>query len=343
MKRLLTVILAGILGVGFATNQMWAQTEGSAKMEVTILDYGSSGASHYCVAWVTTGAGAFIKSLRKQGPSSWTSSQWGSHCSTWNTARASSTVLDGYSSATATSYSGTNSPVILTWNCRDASNNLMPDGNYKFWVQYAEDAGQGPYTTTGLLWTKGPIAATNTYANQGANFANMKVTWSPVVTVAPTITSAAPTGTATIGVPYNFTCTATGTAPITFTAPGLPTGLTMSSAGVISGTPTAAGTFPGTITAANGTTPNATQAFSILVSVVPTSIAATALEGDKLILGGTGPANGAYTVMTSTAVDPAGASWTPAGSGTFNASGQFRFTNAITPGVLQKFYRLRVP
>ena len=52
-------------------------------------------------------------------------------------------------------YAGTNSPVILTWNCRDASNNLVADGNYKFWVQYAEDSGQGPYTTSGLLWTKG--------------------------------------------------------------------------------------------------------------------------------------------------------------------------------------------
>jgi hypothetical protein len=344
MKRILTVILAAILGVGFATSQALAQTAGSAKMEVTILDYtGTSGASHYCVAWVTTGAGAFIKSLRKQGPSNWGSSEWTSHCGTWNTARAGSTVLDGYSSATATTYTGTNSPVILTWNCRDAANNLIPDGTYKFWVQYAENSGQGPYTTTGLLWTKGPVAATNTYANQGANFANMKVTWSPVVTVAPTITSAAPTGTATVGVPYNFTCTATGTAPITFTAPGLPTGLTMSTAGVISGTPTAAGTFPGTITAANGTAPNATQAFSIVVSVVPATITGTALEGNNLILSGSGPANGAYTVLSSTDPAPVGAAWTPSGNGMFNVSGQFRFTNAISAGQNQQFYKLRIP
>jgi len=93
--------------------------------------------------------------------------------------------LDGYSSATAQTYTGTNSPIILTWNCRDATNNLVPDGNYKFWVQYAEDSGQGPYTISGLLWTKGPAAATNSYANQGANFANMKVTWSPVAPPAP--------------------------------------------------------------------------------------------------------------------------------------------------------------
>jgi hypothetical protein len=171
----------------------------------------------------------------------------------------------------------------------------------------------------------------------------MRITWAPVVTVAPTITSAAPTATATVGVPYNFACTATGTTPITFTAPGLPAGLTMSTAGVISGTPTAAGTFSGTITAANGTAPNATKAFSIAVGVVPASITGTALDGTNLILSGTGPANGSYTVLTSTAVDPVGATWTPGGGGTFNSSGVFRFTNAVSGGTVRKFYKLKVP
>ena len=87
----------------------------------------------------------------------------------------------------------------------------------------------------------------------------------PIVSVAPQITSAAPTATGTVGLAYNFNVTATGTAPITFTASGLPAGLTISSAGVIAGTPTTAGTFPGTITAANGTLPNATQSFSIVI------------------------------------------------------------------------------
>ncbi len=183
-QRLRTLCIVAIAwGINFNAA---AQTDGGAKLEATILDYtGTSGASHYTVVWVTTQAGAFIKSLRKQGPNNWTSSEWGSHCGTWNTARAGSTVLDGYSSATATTYTGTNSPIILTWNCRDASNNLMPDGNYKFWIQYAENSGQGPVTTGGLLWTKGVTSATNTYANQGVNFSNMKVTWTAIAPPAP--------------------------------------------------------------------------------------------------------------------------------------------------------------
>jgi hypothetical protein len=46
----------------------------------------------------------------------------------------------------------------------------------------------------------------------------------------------------------------------------LPDGLSITSAGLISGTPTVAGTFSGTITATNGTSPDATQAFTITIN-----------------------------------------------------------------------------
>jgi hypothetical protein len=218
LKTLCTLLL----GLTLAHTHSFAQTDGAARMAVTINDYtGTSNTKHWTVAWVTTGSGTFIKSLRKQGPSI-TTTHWNSHCGTWWTAKSSSTALDGYSSATAQDYAGTNSPVLLTWNCRDAANNLVADGDYKFWVQYAEDSGQGPFTTSGLLWTKGPGGVTNNYANQGANFTGMQVAWQPSTPapVAPTITSLTPPATGTVGVPYNFTVTATGTAPITFTGSG---------------------------------------------------------------------------------------------------------------------------
>jgi hypothetical protein len=195
MNNCLTKLCIVMIGWGLLCPNSFAQTDGAAKLEGTILDYtGTTSPNHYTVVWVTTQAGAFIKSLRKQGPSSWTSGEWGNHCGTWNTARAGSTALDGYSTATAHNYTSetftgaglvTNSPIVLTWNGRDASNSLMPDGNYKFWVQYAENSGQGPVTTGGLLWTKGAAAATTNYPNQGVNFANMKVTWSPNIPPAP--------------------------------------------------------------------------------------------------------------------------------------------------------------
>ncbi len=178
MKTLLKGLGIYWLSFGLAYSNAWAQTDGGATFEGTLVHYSTSSQSHYTVAWVTTASGAFIKSLRKQGPGSWTSSEWSNHCGIWNTARAGSQVLDGFTSATATTYTGTNSPVVWTWNCRDTNNKLVADGNYKFWIQYAENAGQGPYTTNGLLWTKGPVGATNTYPDQGIK--SMRVVWSPV-------------------------------------------------------------------------------------------------------------------------------------------------------------------
>jgi hypothetical protein len=345
MKRWTTwlgaVLLAGSVGGAGAQ----AQTDGGARLEVTLLDYNGSSTKHYTVVWVTTGSGTFIKSLRKQGPSSWTSKEWNSHCQTWNTARASSTVLDGYTSATAANYTGTNSPVVCTWNGRDAAGNVMPDGPYKFWIQYAEDNGQGPFTTSGLAWTKGAAGVTNSYANQGANFSGMKVVWLPSApaTVAPQITSAAPPAAATVGVPYTFTSVATGTAPITFTASGLPDGLQMNAAGALSGTPLATGNFAGTITAANGTLPNATQPFSIVVGAVPVSLGSIRRDGASMVLEAAGPPNGRYAVLGSTEPIRPAAGTPPLATGTFDTQGHLVYTNLTDPGVMQWFYWLRVP
>jgi hypothetical protein len=340
-KLLLGVVC---LGAGLGALNLSAQTDGAAHLRATILDYNGSSTKHWTVVWVTTASGTFIKTLWKQGPTI-TASHWSSHCGQWYAAKAGSTALDGYSVATAQNYTGTNSPIILAWNCHDANNNLMADGDYKFWIQYAEDNGQGPYTTGGLLWSKGPTGATNTYSNQGANFANMQVAWNPAVppVQAPTITSAPPPANGIVGVPYHFACAATGTAPVGFTASGLPDGLSMSSAGVIDGIPNVAGTFIGTITATNGTLPNATQPFSILVSVVPASLHAAVIGENTLLLSGSGPTNGIFTVMAATNLGLAPSLWMPVLTNSFDSSGNFGFTNVLDPGSLENYYQLRVP
>lgn len=87
----------------------------------------------------------------------------------------------------------------------------------------------------------------------------------PSETTAPTITSGAPT-TATAGQPYSYTVTASGTPTPTYTATGLPAGLTLNGAtGAITGTPTTPGSSTVTITASNGTAPNATTTVTITV------------------------------------------------------------------------------
>jgi hypothetical protein len=88
--------------------------------------------------------------------------------------------------------------------------------------------------------------------------------------VAPFIISAAPSN-GMVGAGYSHTYTATGDAPITFslTSGSLPPGLTLSSGGLLSGTPTTTGSYSGVVTASNGVLPDATQAFSITISPAP--------------------------------------------------------------------------
>jgi len=184
----LSKVLPLLIGCGmFSSHALAVSTPGGAKQTATINDLGEkSGSSHYTVVWVTKADNTFVTTLWKQGNSSFTNSNWTNHFVTWNTQRAGSTALpaapDGYTSATATSYAITNpSPpvsgiasnkITITWNGKDSSGTVMPDGDYKFWIEYAEDTGAhgtdtGGLTTGGLTWTKGPAAATVNRTNRG--------------------------------------------------------------------------------------------------------------------------------------------------------------------------------
>jgi hypothetical protein len=151
---------------------------------------------------------------------------------------------------------------------------------------------------------------------------------------------------AKIGTPYSTTLAASGgTTPYTWTvsvgAP--PGGLTLSSAGQISGTPTTAGTFSFTAKATDAAAQTATVPLQITIAPAPLMITTTspltsgqvaaAYSTTLAASGGTTP----YTWTVSVGALPGGLTLSSAGqiSGTPTAAGTFSFTAKATDAAAQ--------
>ncbi|MGB6872794.1 MAG: putative Ig domain-containing protein [Dehalococcoidia bacterium] len=136
---------------------------------------------------------------------------------------------------------------------------------------------------------------------------------------------------------YSATLTATGgKTPRTWVATGLPTGLTCSTAGVISGTPEASGDFSVTVTVTDSfSTPNTDQKILALKVYAALEITTTSLPNIKIgyAYSTTLVATGGKTPRTWGATGlPAGLTCSLAGviSGTPTASGGFSVTVTVT-------------
>lgn len=182
------------------------------------------------------------------------------------------------------------------------------------------------------------------YGNR--NFSRFYTTWfGAPTTTAPTITGTPMPGS--IGDAYAFTFQSTGNPPptVTLAAGTLPPGLELSPTGHLSGHTTTAGVFPISVTAANGTSPDATLETSITVTdpapgVLPPTISGTPATGTvhdpydfQFTLGG----RPAPTVTVTAGELPPGLSLTSTGrlAGTPTMAGTFLTTltasNGTTP------------
>jgi len=136
---------------------------------------------------------------------------------------------------------------------------------------------------SGTLTAVGASTFTVTASNLVAPVATtgaLTITVTPVP-AAPVFTAAAPLATATVGKPYSYTFAATGSPTPTFavTAGTLPAGLTLTSAGVLSGTPIATGETTFTVTASNAVAPDATSTvLTITVAAAPNRLAITGAD-----------------------------------------------------------------
>lgn len=175
MKRIFNLACAVMLGAGCVQSISAAATDGSASFTVTFLDPAGNYNRRVDAFWITDAANKFIKNVRKDA------AKEQGYLTYWGSVRANATVatVDGYSGATIATWT----PVTVTWNCRDTNNVVMPDGTYKFWVEFTDHNGAGWYTTNGLAFTKGTAASTNTYPNAGPYLTAMSVVYTPAAAV----------------------------------------------------------------------------------------------------------------------------------------------------------------
>jgi len=157
----------------------------------------------------------------------------------------------------------------------------LPAPDHRPWDGDAPSAGndlQGQRQRTATI--SGPTTAatgatypvTITATNSSGSTATLALTISIVAPAPPVITSSA-TADFTVGHVGSFAVTTTGAPTSVITETGSLDGLTFVDGGngtaLLSGTPTTQGTFPITVTAANGVSPNATQTLSIVAGQGP--------------------------------------------------------------------------
>ncbi|HEU5002696.1 MAG TPA: putative Ig domain-containing protein, partial [Actinomycetota bacterium] len=128
-------------------------------------------------------------------------------------------------------------------------------------------------SAAGVLSGTPSTAGSSTFTVRASNSAGSVTSPNITVTVAaaatpPRFTAASPPSSGVVGTPYSYTFTASGTPAPTFSvfSGSLPAGLSLSSGGVLAGTPQAAGTFAFRVRASNSAGNATTGSLSILVT-----------------------------------------------------------------------------
>ncbi|MBC3411723.1 autotransporter domain-containing protein [Pseudomonas sp. SWRI51] len=253
------------------------------------------------------------------------------------------TLGSGYTYLVAAPVAG---PVSATVAANTSNNTitLSLSGGAASSVAIAGGPTNGTATASGTTITYTPTAGysgadafTYTATNSGGTSAPATVT----VTVSPPTLTVAP---ATLPNPsyasaYSQTLTASGgngSYTYAVTTGALPTGLTLSTAGVLAGTPSATGTFNITVTVTDGNGATASQAYTLTVAApavvvtpfsLPNPIYGSAYSQTVTATGGIG----SYS-YAATGTVPTGLSLTSGGtlSGTPTAAGSFNFTVTAT-------------
>jgi len=166
LKTVITCLFLLVI-IGFST----AQTAGT--LTISTLTSQTSGATyapdHIMSIWIVNSSGTFVKSTLVYAG---TRQQY---LYTWVASDAALNKLDAITGATQTSH-GTRTS---SWNGKNVSEVLVPDGTYSVKMELTDKHAQG--NTATFAFTKGPASQTLTPAAV-PSFANISIKWTPVNT-----------------------------------------------------------------------------------------------------------------------------------------------------------------
>jgi flagellar hook assembly protein FlgD len=167
MKNVFKIIFLSLI-IAQTTNS-FAQTNGTLTFKATTLNQSGTYAPRNVMAiWITNSTtGAFVKTLKREAQARV------SYLTKWKASSASN-VTDAVVGATLNSHQAH----TVTWNGKNVSQVVVPDADYKVWIEFTEGDYTGP--SASFVWTKGPTAQTLTPTN--AAFSNISIQWVPNVT-----------------------------------------------------------------------------------------------------------------------------------------------------------------
>lgn len=153
----------------FSAGMSFAQTSGT--LTISTLTSQTSGAvyapANILAMWITNSSGTFVKSTLVYA------SARQQYLYTWISQDPSLNEVDATTGATQNSH-GTRTS---SWNGKNVSEVVVPDGTYTVHMELTDKHAQGNLGT--FTFTKGPVAQTLTPADV-PSFANISIKWTPV-------------------------------------------------------------------------------------------------------------------------------------------------------------------
>lgn len=151
----------------FAPSVLLSQTEGTLTFSVTTTSTGSYSPRNVVSLWIENASGDFVKTKMRYGINR-------EHDLVYWLQKSGGNVIDAVTGATRTTH-GTRT---ITWDGTDVNGTLVPDGEYKVWMELAwyNTPPAGP--TNSVSFVKGPNSVTLNPPNT-TNFLNQVLEWVP--------------------------------------------------------------------------------------------------------------------------------------------------------------------